>query len=200
MPDARVHLIRSSRLLLGEAPRWLGADSDSYLTLHRPFLQFLVPADHKKAIANLRPLLQRGTVVWGTLVVAQDALFSKGDFDGRGVVVYCPQLHLHDNLEHLVAAAQSLEELRKKQSTKEDETALQKLIEDNNAWFTPRTIPQSVVDDESLRVSSVLIARKHLPKGIVTANCLPILVHPEIETIAVLPERYWSQDMKAHWL
>lgn len=198
MPDSRVHMIRSARLRFGEAPRKFEG-SDKYLRPQKSFLSIGMNQGHKAAHECFRPLLERGRVVWGSLVVARNDLFNKGGDDGRVVVTYCPHLHLHDNLDGLVNVSQTIMERRDNGSLAEVEIDLKEEVENNNSWFGPRHLPKLITSDEGIRVSSVMVVRKHLPQSRLVAGCFPILTNPEIDAVAILPERYWPQEIKDYW-
>lgn len=197
MPDSRVQIIRSTRLRLGEAPRSVA--DDKQLRIQKPLLSFGMRAGEKSAYENFTALLERGRVVWGSLVVARNDLFNKGDSNGRGVVAYSPHLHVHDNLDGLIAASQAMMQLREKRSLDADEKVLKKQLDSNTDWFGPRSLPASVTEDSNILATSVLVVRKHLLKSRLLAGCFPVLTHPEIDSIAIVPDRFWPQELKDSW-
>ncbi|CAN0357496.1 unnamed protein product [Ectocarpus sp. 4 AP-2014] len=72
-------------------------------------------------------------------------------------------------------------------------------LEDSNLWFSPRPLPKAITPDKGICVSSVLVVRRHLPQSRIVAGYFPLLAHPETESVAILPERYWPQEMKDYW-
>lgn len=199
MPDSRVQLIRNARLQIGEAPRALAASEYRGLVPRKPLLAFTMNSGERAAYDAFEELLESGEVVWAALTLARNDLFGKGDHNGRGVVVYCPELHVHDDLERLVEASQALDRFRSSQSLAATDKPFKKQLNDNNEWFPPRALPTSIADDPRVWVSSVLVVRKHLPKRRLLASCLPLLVHPKQNTVAILPDRYWPREMKDYW-
>lgn len=198
MPDSRVQLIRNARLQIGEPPR-ASEDGHRDLVPRKPLFAFTMKAGERAAYEGFEELLESGRVVWGALTLARSELFGKGDHNGRGVVVYCPELHVHDDLDRLVKASEALALFREEPSLGAADDRFKKQLEDNTAWFAPRELPATITDDQRLRVSTVLVVRKHLPKQRLLASCLPLLVHHERDTVAILPDRFWPQEMKDFW-
>ena len=180
MADGRVDLIRSARIRFGEAPRRFDAAVQRAVTPRRGMFSWGLSTGEKAACANFAQLIERGRVVWGHLIVAKNELFSSGHGDGRAVVVYCQELHRHDDLMRLIDVGNSLEEFRNDRSREAQDRDLRKIINDNNAWFAPRRLPEAISSDETLRISSVLVARQHVPRGALLASCVPLLAHPQI--------------------
>lgn len=199
MSDVRVQIIRSSRLKLGEAPRTFDKKLRRYLYIKRPFLAFGMPKQLKSIYDDHQFLLEQGNVVWAVLVVASNDLFSKGQNDGRGVVVYSPQLHLHDELLRLVELADKMGEQRTRYISDVDEKRLYGEVNNNNGWLIPQAVPASLSKNDSVFTSSILCVRKHMPQNRLVSNCFPILTHPKITSIAMLPELFWPEDLRANW-
>ncbi|MEQ8211668.1 MAG: hypothetical protein RH917_17835 [Lacipirellulaceae bacterium] len=144
-------------------------------------------------------LLEQGQVVWAVLVVASTDLFSKGQNDGRGVVVYSPHLHLHDELMRLIDLAEKMSEQRTGHTTDVHEKKLYRDVNNNNAWLVPQAVPTSLSDDNSVLTSSILCVRKHMPQKMLVGNCFPILAHPDTTSVAMLPGLFWPEDLLASW-
>lgn len=198
MPDLRVQMIRSARLRLGEAPRSIDP-TDPYLRVRKPPLAFGMASGRKAAYKRFGELLERGRVVWGSLVVAQNELFKSGNQDGWAVAAYCPRLHVHDNLDGVAQASQEVDKLRERRDLGSGELGLKKKVKRVGNWFSPEALPESINPRNDLSVSSVLVFRKHLPKGRLVSGWFPVLADPEIDGIAILPERYWTPDMRDAW-
>lgn len=200
MADSRVTLIRSARLKLGEAPRTFDRRQRKYIKPYRPFFGINMATGYKRACDNHPELLARGRVVWAAMAVARTDLFKKGDADGRAVVVYASQLHVHDNLDGVVQAATELGELlNKKRPTNPIDREWQKRLRNSQDWFPPQRLPGSAANG-ALLACSLLVVRKHLPNRILSRNCFPVVAHPEIKSIAMLPDRFWPRQMADYWV
>ena len=198
MPDIRVQMIRNARLRLGEAPRQVDP-ADPYLRVRRPLLAIGLSSGHKAAYERFGSLLAQGQVVWASLVVAQNELFSRGNQDGWAVATYSPLLHVHDNLDGVAEASQAIDKLRERRDLGSSELKLQKKIQKVGTWFPPEALPESVSPRQDIEVTSLLVFRKHLPEARLAAGSFPVLTSTGIDGIAILPERYWTPDMRAAW-
>ena len=199
MTDYRVQMIRSARLRLGEVPRNLDK-SDSYLRVRKPPLAFGIASGQKAAYKRFEALLERGRVVWGSAVVADQSLFSEGKHDGWAAVIYSPKIHIHDNLDGVAETSQVVNSLRNKSKLEPEEMVLGDKLNNTQDWFPPEDLPKSINPSQDLKISSALVVRKHLPMQLLFSGWLPILTHEEIHGIAILPERFWTPDMKSTWL
>lgn len=201
MSDIRIQMIRTARLKFGEAPRKFDKSLQPYLSVKCSSAVRRSQDQRTSIYREMDELLVRGRVVWANLVMANSDLFAKGKADAPGVVVYAPNYHLHDDLGRISAAAEKLSDLRDPNATfaNEKEERIAKLVRDDYAWFTAQRVPSSLAGDKSLLASCVTFFRKHLPNEYLAASCFPIVVHPEKETIAVLPGRYWPQELLDHW-
>lgn len=199
MPDNLMSVIRNARLRMGEAPRRFDAELTQYLLPQRWWSSLVVSSSRQASDASFRMLLKKGQVVWSVLVVAKAQLLKEGRDDGHAIVTYCPEYHVHDNMTGIESAARTLYELRQKKVESKEEIELQRLIY-NNAQFTPRSLPKSISDDSRIRCSSVAVKRKHLTDRILRGNYIPILAHPEIDAIAIVPEQFWPWEQKEYWL
>lgn len=192
-------MIRSARLRLGEAPRTIDP-SDRYLRVRGSALALWRSSERKAAYRQFEPLLKQGRVVWASLVVAQNELFSRGTQDGWAVAVYSPRLHVHDNLDGLVEASQATDKLRQRRGLTPNELSLKKRIGKVGSWFAPEALPESINPKQDLKVCSLHVFRKHLPRAKLSSGWLPILADPGIAGVAILPERYWTPSMRDAWI
>ena len=199
MSDVRVQIIRNSRLKLGEAPRVFHSKSLDYLRIKRPMLSFGMSQHLKEIYEEHQYLLVQGHVVWAVLLVANTDLFAKGKNDGRGVVVYCKDIHLHDELLRLADLTEKLEEQRTRNTEEPYENKLYSKVNRNNAWFAPQALPASITDDNSIMISSLLCVRKHFPHNMLIGSFFPILTHPKYKSVALLPDLFWPDDLRASW-
>jgi hypothetical protein len=142
--------------------------------------------------------MSQGPVVWASLVVATTDLFQRGDRDDHGVIVYPSALHMHDNLDGVVAAASSLRDLWETERTLDASEEVWRKRLQGSTWFAPEPVP-GIEPIGAFLAASVRVVRKHLPNGILSGSCFPVVVNPGCHSPVILPERFWPRTMKDSW-
>lgn len=51
-----------------------------------------------------------------------------------------------------------------------------------------------------LHFQPIMVFRKLLPGRKLSGSLLPVLTHPECESVLILPHKYWTEDFKKMWL
>lgn len=134
-----------------------------------------------------------GKVVWGRIVQANNALFSTGDGDSPGEVVYDPTGRLdHD------ALADPARKLYALKGTTPTDKALRNFADhltDERTRACGMPVPESIARFPLL-LSTVLFHRKHLPGGKIILPYFPILINDNLPgVVMVLPGRWWPDEM-----
>ena len=78
MSDIRIEMIRNTRIRLGEPPRVFGKKESGYLSIKPPAWLNSSDDDLSVVYQDHGLLLTHGTVVWGALVMANQAMFEPG--------------------------------------------------------------------------------------------------------------------------
>jgi len=148
-------------------------------------------------------LLKNGNVVWGHLVQGNSGLFQPGKEDLYASLVYSPTLLTNDNLPELARIAWELYELKDKKIEHPEVIDLKPIAAAITYEYRRpllMKVPDSIAKNQSVYFASVLVYRKHLPKGNLQSNWFPLLVAPHLsKEIMILPSQYWHQNLLEAW-
>ena len=186
----------------GATPRELALwDRLTYLRVPKPLWLRLNPFDELRTLfRNLDTLFRDGIVVWGWVIQANCLLFDEGNDNCPGEILY--SLDELNSVEHM-NLEQLQHELADLKGTKPDDPELRQIAE----YLTEETIrvfglpvPSSISSKVRCRISTTLFIRKHLPKRVLWAPFLPVLVNRrEPYVVMPLPERYWPDELVKWW-
>lgn len=152
----------------------------------------------RKSFDRYPELWRDGKVVWGCIVQANRVLFSSGERDAPGDVVYDPRGLA--SIEALRAAAGALAALK---NTRPEDPVL-RAIADHLTGELTRVCGMSVppgLSQSGLLVSTLLIHRKHLPDNKLSLPIIPLLINDRMPGVAtVFPSRWWPSNFLDTWL
>jgi hypothetical protein len=157
-----------------------------------------IASDELRRLIDDHPkLLLEGRVVWGHLVQANNALFAPGAEDSPAEVVYDPSGRLAP--EHLAPIARQLFKLKGTRLADADEA---RIAEHLTAEFTrafAMPVPRGIAGD-GLLLSTILVARKHLPNQRLSMGYFPILISDACPgSTMILPGRWWPHALAEEW-
>ncbi|WP_327234542.1 hypothetical protein OG349_11655 [Streptomyces sp. NBC_01317] len=136
-------------------------------------------------------------MVWAALVQANVLLFRPGSGDHPAEVVYGPDPKAFDDCpDSLSGIARSLFSLK---GTEQYDPELQ-VFSDHLADEMERTmrmpVPRKLAGNETVHITCVIVARRHLPEQVLHGSIFPLLIHPEkTDVTMILPSRYWPEDL-----
>lgn len=172
----------------------------------RPYTDLPTPLwidgdDLQRLFDDQPKLLQGGRVVWAHLVQANNALFAAGQYDSPGEVVYDPGGRLAP--EQLAPIAQHIFKLKGTQPADPDEARIARHLTNEMTRAFAMPVPRSFSADgaaDGLLLSTVLIARKHLPNHRLSLGHFPVLVSEECRgSVMILPGRWWPRALAEEW-
>jgi len=138
-----------------------------------------------------------GLVGWGRIVQANNLLFGPGEDDSPADVLYdtsggLPYIALREPATRLFG-------LRRGTPANAEEKAYADHLNDELTRAAGTAVPKSI-SELPLKISTVLIHRKHLPDGKLSLPYFPVVMndkHPG--AIMVLPSRWWPKWFSEHW-
>lgn len=149
-----------------------------------------------------RILLHRGTVVWGAIIQANDALFRSGscmDPALPAAIIYSDNPIFDAKPWMLHSFAQKMFDLKGKRVSREMQKFANR-IGGEVAFDVKLEIPTGFTEGIQCYYSTLMIARKHLPGKYLAEDFFPILMLPnETKAVTVLPSRYWDSELVATW-
>jgi hypothetical protein len=192
--------IEECRRLFGPAPRRFKWLEKRYLEPRVPIWMYLAPKDALWNIMAERPrLLREGRVVWGCLVQANTHLFEPGRADLPAGVVFSEEDYFDENLDELQSIAENAYRLKNDPQVEGSLAKFAGNISDELSRPLRLQVPPELCDNHAVYMSVIIVWRKHLPGAVLTDRCFPLIVHPELQTTIILPERFWPAPLLAAW-
>jgi hypothetical protein len=134
-----------------------------------------------------------GKVVWGRIVQVNTALFSAGDLDLPGDVVYDPTGVMGH--QDLAEVAQKLFALKGTTPTDRALRAFADHLADEYVRACGLRVPECI-SQHRLLVSTLLFHRKHLPDRKITLPHFPVLINDKFPGVVMaLPSRWWPAEL-----
>jgi hypothetical protein len=172
----------------------LPLEEQAYLRIPEP--SWLAGDDLQRLFDDHPKLLREGRVVWAHLVQANKALFSPGPSDAPAEIVYDPDGRLGP--EELKAAAQQLFQLKNTEPADAQAARIARHLtaEISRAFGLPA--PASI--GGGLLLSTIVVARKHLPNHRVTMGHFPVIISDACKgSVMILPSRWWPRALAQEW-
>lgn len=160
-------------------PGWLGADS----------LAEIYRRQHL--------LLEKGMVVWASLVHANNALFSEGPHDMPALLAYSLERHFEARPHALQRIAQELFSYKGKEMPPALQHIAQYLASEQQR-AQDVAVPQ-LLTTRRVMLSSILAIRKHLPADVMKGARFPVLTHPDTLCLMIAPRQFWPQELLGAW-
>jgi hypothetical protein len=198
-------LLQRCRESLGPAPRTLRRGEQQEFRLRPSFLTrliFLVTGDKLRTVLRDQHLLRdRGRVVWGFLVQANQVLFDPGNRQVLPAnVIYSPDPWFDDRAPFLEEVARGLFGLK---GTSPGDAELERFAEaitDELVRTMRLALPRSLCEGREAYFTTCLIQPSHLPGGCLAAGSFPLVICPEkTEAVMILPARYWPEELCVVW-
>jgi len=152
-----------------------------------------------EAVAQQTMLLQKGEIVWGALIQANNNLFSAGPDGHPGAVLYSGDRYFDTRPDELHKMALELYKHKDKAATAPE--PIRRLVE----WLTDEQEIASKVPvpfgstEHPVLAASILFYRKHLPEKFLAGSWMPLLIHPQTRAIMVVPGRFWPRELLESW-
>ncbi len=147
---------------------------------------------------HLPQLIRKGRVVWGALVLADDALFAPGSGDRPALVVYSNDDYYDARPSELAALGVRLAALRGTRPAAPELRELAAQLRNDSGRPLGVPLPASLSSREVL-LTSAMIIRSHLPDGFLAGDWFPMLTHAASAVPLVVPSPFWPQALRAAW-
>ena len=194
--------LNSCKTNFGSAPRKFSLWSRlSYLKVQTPDW---VPAypDEKLGVffQQLKNVLRDGTVVWGQIIQANGQLFSDGDEDCPGELLYSLEDSRRVDVEYLKGLAHKLYSLKGTTPDHDELAGIADYLTDEMIRVYGLVVPRILSPNLKCHISTTYFIRKYLPEKKLCSTLLPIIVNPTDPMVAVpLPERFWPKELIDWW-
>jgi hypothetical protein len=191
--------IAACRAAIGHPPRKLG--DSPHLKFAPPGWMSQFPRDPLWEIyRHQAKLYQRGVVVWGHIVQANNRLFTPGPDDCPASVIYSPDPALDNKPASLERIAQSLFAVKGTGQSDAELAEFSRLLANERDRAMRLAVPKSLCEGVQVYHTGVMVVRKHLPRGYLTGSLFPLLIQPSITPAAIiLPSQYWPPELTERW-
>jgi transcription elongation factor Elf1 len=193
-------LLNACRTRIGAPPREFPPEDSSHLKIW-PWNPSLWMFDSLLWIyCRQRIVYKSGQVVWGHIVQANDALFTKGRIDQPAQIVYSFDRYFDTAVDELGGIAESVFDLKE---TRPRQPELRKLAahvtnETGRTWKYP--LPRQMTGGREVLLTTVMVPRKHLPDGYLAASFFPLLAcETQTRMTLILSHHYWPHPLRQIW-
>jgi iron-sulfur cluster assembly protein len=127
-------------------------------------------------------------------------LYSPGDHDHPGNVVYSPEPDFDDNPQHLADIAHAVYALKGTEPENPAVAEVATTISDDFNMVEKQRLPRQLVAAHEVYLAWLIIHRSRLPSGFLCARLVPLLICPEKTTVTmIVPSPYWPPDLMDQW-
>lgn len=194
-------LIDSRRRVRMERKSWL-FDAKPYHVIVEPdyFKESTTTNPLEVLFRDQATLITEGIIVWGAILQANTLLFETGDSDHPAGILFSLDPYFDDHPEALQEIAHYLYSQKGLQTPDPEIADFAELITDEHTFRFNLKLPVSRTRGREVYFTTTLIARKHLPNGILSQSFFPYLVLPDVtDASMVLPSAYWHSDFVEAW-
>jgi len=183
-------LIEECRANFGSAPRAFSWSTRMY---HNTTMPQWCQADPLRGIYRDRnKILQHGRIVWGHIVQANMNLFYLLPGDAPATAIYSLDSRFDEDPQPLKEIAKKIYELKGKTQDNSSLVNISNFITNEMARPSKEVVPSVLAGDTQYLLTTIMVMRKHMPFGFLSARLLPLVVAPgQSEWSFVLPARYW---------
>jgi Fe-S cluster assembly iron-binding protein IscA len=141
-----------------------------------------------------------GRVAWGALVQANEGLYTRGDWDSTGALVYSFDRHFDANPNQLERIAASVGALKKAMPKDPLLVAFAAEVRNDTPREIDRMVPVALTQGRQVRYETVYIQRHRLPTGYLAGQFFPIIISTSQPTQPmVLPLDAWTPELVELW-
>jgi len=193
--------IEAVRDLLGNCPREFPADIQDYLKAKPPVWLKRRPKDELQLGFRHQDRIRReGHVVWAAIVQANSQLFRRGPNDCPASVIFSLDPWYDTHPQELVQSAGELFELKGTDQNDPDAAAFARMLTNEMTRAMMLRAPKRFTNGRNVFHSSVMLARKHLPKGFLSGKLFPVWVDPAgTGALLLVPAAFWPASLTAVW-
>lgn len=194
-------MLEQSRALLGEVPRKFSLFKRIHNRL--PRAKWLIDSGTglEKIYTDQRLLLEKGKVVWGCVIEANEMLWH-GESDANAAVIFSPDPYFDDHLEELASLAETLGELKEQENPLVDDDVVPFLnaLKSEKTIMLNKPLPESLTGGRKVYLTITTIFLKHLPFPALRQGWLLMLTLPDqTDLTMVLPYKYWVNPLQDKW-
>jgi hypothetical protein len=147
---------------------------------------------------HLPQLIRKGRIVWGALVLADEALFAPGAGDRPVLLVFSHDEHYDARPAELAALGARIASLRGARPSAPGLRELVAQLRNDSGRPLGVPLPASLAPRE-VTLTSAMVIRSHLPDGFLAGDWFPLLTHTSSAVPLIVPSPFWPQALRAAW-
>ena len=186
-----------------EAPFTPGMDAPLVLpeTIHEPRVpEDMDPEDPLlRAVHGWEVSQREGRTTWGAVLLAEKALFQGGASDHSGMVIWSPTVEFDRHPERLRRIGQRLFAQRDAEDPDPDLEPLRAVLRDPSQRVAGFWVPPKLTGGAPVFLSSLLLHRRHLPRGLLLRDLVPLRVGEEWDFPVIVPSSHWGRELSDWW-
>lgn len=147
-----------------------------------------------KQAKDSKLLFTQGEIVWAALVQANQDLFQPGPDNLPGAVLYSTDPRMDSCPNIMLQAASELFEIKGKQLENPELQTFSDALAHETGRPVNLSVPPVLTNGIPCSFTVIEFERRHLPRGILQGQLMPILIHPSTPSIMMLPAWYWAES------
>jgi Fe-S cluster assembly iron-binding protein IscA len=160
--------------------------------------------DHGTYRSVIAPYHERvyyeGRVAWGAVVQANESLYTRGEWDSTGALVYSFDRHFDSNPQQLERIGASVGALKNAMPKDALLVAFAAEVRNDTPREIDRMVPVALTAGRQVRYETVYIQRHRLPTGYLAGQFFPIVISTSQPTQPmVLPLEAWAPELVELW-
>jgi hypothetical protein len=188
-------ILKACQASFGDPPRSLTPEEERRFRIWPP-LWCLLGDPLLRMYWSQNKLRDRGRVVWGHLVQANNLLFRPGGMNCPANVVYNPTSHDDRDVDALAEVAHNIFELKGKRHREKDLKRCARWVTQEKLRVFDAAVPTSLTSGREIIFSTLMVHRKHLPDGYLSTSVFPLIINPEeTSSVMILPCDYWPDEL-----
>ena len=141
-----------------------------------------------------------GRVAWGALVQANEGLYTRGDWDSTGALVYSFDRHFDANPQQLERIAANVGALKNAMPKDALLVTFAAEVRNDTPREIDRLVPPALCSGKQVRYETVYIQRHRLPTGYLAGQFFPVIISTSQPTQPmVLPLDAWTPELAEMW-
>jgi hypothetical protein len=153
----------------------------------------------REVIDQQYQLHSKGTIVWAALVQSYRLLFSPGAEDGAGILIHSQDAWFDGRPQALRALAREIYELKNNSHRTPAQNAVVRRLTNELDRAMGYQLPADVTD-KAVFSTACMVFRKHIPEGVLSSGCVPVLVHPSTKAVMIVPFEFWPPKLVDMWV
>jgi hypothetical protein len=151
-------------------------------------------------IQSQERLLREGRVVWATIVQANNNLFQRNNLETGASVIYSPDPWFDTHVQALALIAHRCFALKGTDPADPESATFARMLTNELIRAMGLKVAGVFTGGRKVFHSSMLMPRKHLPKGFLSGSYFPVWIDAKNPgPVVMVPAAYWPASLTMAW-